>query len=177
MKQPIGREQSRQAAENVLPLTEHAYRVIHDRIVRLELAPGEKLKIAGLQEAHDLSSSPLREALNRLVQEGLVRADDGRGFFVASVSIPDLRDIGRLRTMLDTEALGESIRSGTDEWEAGIVAGFHRLELIEGRFGTGAVRLDGEVLGEDDLDLAPERLDGAVLQVGKRRIRRLIAAR
>lgn len=40
----------------------------------------------------------------------------------------------------------------------------------------GAVKLDGEVLGEDDLDLPPERLDGGVLQVGKRRIRRLRAA-
>ncbi len=37
----------------------------------------------------------------------------------------------------------------------------------------GAVRLDGEPLGADDLDLPPERLDGAVLQVGKRHFRRL----
>lgn len=144
MKPAPKRAKDVQPAEAGLPLTEHAYQVLHDRIVRLELGPGEKLKIAGLQEAHDLSSSPLREALNRLVQEGLVRADGGRGFFVADVSIPDLRDIGRLRTMLDTEALAESIRNGTDEWEAGIVAGFHRLELIEGRFSTGPVRLDSE---------------------------------
>jgi tyrosyl-tRNA synthetase len=39
--------------------------------------------------------------------------------------------------------------------------------------GQGAVRLDGEALAGDDLDLAPERLDGAVLQVGKRGFRRL----
>jgi len=37
----------------------------------------------------------------------------------------------------------------------------------------GAVRLGGDVLGEDDQDLAAGRLDGAVLQVGKRRFRRL----
>jgi len=41
----------------------------------------------------------------------------------------------------------------------------------------GAVKLDGEVLTEDELELAPERLDGAILQVGKRRIRRLRAVR
>ena len=39
--------------------------------------------------------------------------------------------------------------------------------------GQGAVKLDGEPLGADDLDLPPERLDGAVLQVGKREFRRL----
>jgi tyrosyl-tRNA synthetase len=37
----------------------------------------------------------------------------------------------------------------------------------------GGVKLDGEPLGADDLDLPPERLDGAVLQVGKRHFRRL----
>jgi tyrosyl-tRNA synthetase len=37
----------------------------------------------------------------------------------------------------------------------------------------GAVRLDGEALGEDDQDVAADRLDGGVLQVGKRRFRRL----
>jgi tyrosyl-tRNA synthetase len=37
----------------------------------------------------------------------------------------------------------------------------------------GGVRLDGEPLAADDLDLPRERLDGAVLQVGKRHFRRL----
>jgi tyrosyl-tRNA synthetase len=39
--------------------------------------------------------------------------------------------------------------------------------------GQGAVRLDGEPLSGEDLDVAPERLEGAVLQVGKRGFRRL----
>jgi tyrosyl-tRNA synthetase len=37
----------------------------------------------------------------------------------------------------------------------------------------GAVRLDGDRLGAGDQDLPAERLDGAVLQVGKRRFRRM----
>jgi len=39
----------------------------------------------------------------------------------------------------------------------------------------GAVKLDGEPLGDEDLDLGRERLDGAILQLGKRRFRRLRA--
>jgi tyrosyl-tRNA synthetase len=64
----------------------------------------------------------------------------------------------------------------------------HLPELIAELFGgsrsearrklaQGGVRLDGEPLGPDELDLAPERLDGAVLQVGKRQFRRLRVAR
>jgi tyrosyl-tRNA synthetase len=37
----------------------------------------------------------------------------------------------------------------------------------------GGVRIDGQPVAPDDLDLEPERLDGAVLQVGKRQFRRL----
>ncbi|MEA2222074.1 MAG: tyrosyl-tRNA synthetase [Solirubrobacteraceae bacterium] len=41
------------------------------------------------------------------------------------------------------------------------------------KLAQGAVKLDGTALGPGDLDLAPERLDGAILQVGKRQFRRM----
>ena len=53
------------------------------------------------------------------------------------------------------------------------------ISSSEGRrlLSQGGVRLDGEQLGDGDLDVAAERLDGAVLQVGKRRHKRFRAAR
>ena len=49
------------------------------------------------------------------------------------------------------------------------------LSRSEGRrlLAQGGVRVDGEPLGADDQDLPTERLDGALLQVGKRRFRRM----
>ncbi|HVF77204.1 MAG TPA: tyrosine--tRNA ligase [Solirubrobacteraceae bacterium] len=41
------------------------------------------------------------------------------------------------------------------------------------KIAQGAVKLDGDPLGSADIDIAPERLDGAILQVGKRRFRRM----
>jgi tyrosyl-tRNA synthetase len=41
------------------------------------------------------------------------------------------------------------------------------------RLGQGGVRLDGEQLDADELDVGAERLDGAILQVGRRQFRRL----
>jgi tyrosyl-tRNA synthetase len=66
----------------------------------------------------------------------------------------------------------------------GVNGSVHLPALISDAFGMsrsearrtlaqGGVRLDGEQLAADDLDLPPERLDGAVLQVGKRHFRRL----
>ena len=58
-----------------------------------------------------------------------------------------------------------------------IAAAFGRSRSEARRMlGQGAVKLGGTVLGGDDLDLDPARLDGAVLQVGKRQFRRLRTA-
>ena len=51
-----------------------------------------------------------------------------------------------------------------------------RISEARRMLGQGAVKLGGAVLGGDDLDLDPARLDGAVLQVGKRQFRRLLRA-
>jgi tyrosyl-tRNA synthetase len=56
-----------------------------------------------------------------------------------------------------------------------VVEALFGVSRSEGRrlLSQGGIRLDGEPLGPDDQDLPAERLDGAVLQVGKRRFRRL----
>lgn len=107
-------------------------------------APGAKLKLEQLQTTYGFSSSPLREALNRLSQEGLVNADERKGFRVAPISPEDLADITRMRLMLDVQALRDAMRTGNDAWEANIVAAFHRLEKIESRLSSGPVVLDAE---------------------------------
>ena len=108
------------------------------------LPPLAKLKVDELQQSYGVSSSPLREALSRLAQEGLVRADERRGFRVPALSSADLNDIVRMRLMLDVQALRESMALGEDAWEADIVASYHRLEKMEQRYGDGPAVLDDE---------------------------------
>jgi tyrosyl-tRNA synthetase len=59
-----------------------------------------------------------------------------------------------------------------------LMAGAFAISSSEARrlLKQGGVRLDGEALGEDALDFDPAELDGRVLQVGKRRFRRLRAS-
>lgn len=124
--------------------TEQALNSLRQDVLSLSYLPGTKLKVEELQKAYGLSSSPLREALNRLSEEGLVRADDRRGFRVALVSEDDLRDITRMRLLVDIPALEDSMQNGTDEWEARVVASFHLLEKVEIRLPDGPVVLDPE---------------------------------
>jgi GntR family carbon starvation induced transcriptional regulator len=126
------------------PLVDQAFARMRKDVLLGNFAAGTKLKVDELQKAYGVSSSPLREALSRLAQEGLVRADERRGFRVSPLSAPDLADITRMRVMLDVSALRDAIHEGNDDWEANIVAAFHRLEKIEARLSDGPVVLDEE---------------------------------
>lgn len=128
-------------------LSEQAFQRLRHDVLRGGHAPGTKLKVEALQTQYGYSSSPLREALNRLVQEGLVLADERRGFRVGLVSPEDIGDITRMRLMLDIPALRESLEHGDDAWEARLLACFHHLELIENRLPDGPVVLDDEWSG------------------------------
>ena len=132
------------SATNGTPLIDVAFAQMKTAIIRCELEPGTRLKVESLSKAYGLSSSPIREALNRLAQDGIVQATENRGFWVAPISVDDFKDITRLRVLLEQEALMDSIEHGDDEWEVGVLTAFHRLSLAEKRLGTGPVALDDD---------------------------------
>lgn len=95
------------------------------------LLPGSKLRLDELREQYDVSLSPLREALTRLVSDGLIVTNDKKGYRVAPVSADDFREVTALRMNLEVMALGESIRRGDEHWEDALVAAYHRLSRLE----------------------------------------------
>lgn len=125
-------------------LIEVALQKMKHAIVCGELAPGFKLKVDALSKAYGISSSPIREALNRLAQEGVVHASDNKGFRVAPISVADFNEISRIRILLESEALADSIEYGDDVWEGNVLAAFHRLSVAEKRLGEGPVALQDD---------------------------------
>jgi DNA-binding GntR family transcriptional regulator len=75
--------------------------------------------------------SVVREALSRLVAEGWVEAQDRRGFRVAPVSIPELRDINISRIEIEKVALRQSITLGGPEWEDGVRRTYDNLNSVQ----------------------------------------------
>ena len=112
-------------------LVESAYDRLRNDIVEGRLVPNAKLRIEELRNQYETGASPLREALNRLAGEGFVTVEGQRGFRVSPVSLSDLEDLTRMRILLECEALKESIENGDDDWEAEVVASFHRLTRAE----------------------------------------------
>jgi DNA-binding GntR family transcriptional regulator len=114
-------------------LTESAYRSIKNDLLIGAVAPGSKLRIEGLRERLGVGASPIREALSRLVAEGLVTAEEQKGFRAAPMSAQEFQEITDLRITLELMALREAIKNGGEEWESDIVAAHHRLAKAEAR--------------------------------------------
>lgn len=97
------------------------------------LPPDTKLKIEDLRQIYGGSANSLREALISLASEGMVEAVDQRGFRVASMTQTDLEDITRMRQEIEVLALSWSMKKGDVDWEANVVAAYHKLSVAEGR--------------------------------------------
>lgn len=108
-------------------LTERAAACVEADIVSGALAPGSRLAIAELAARYSVGATPVREGLSRLVARGLIVAIGQRGFRVSAISRADLEDITKLRTLVECEALRQSMLLGDDAWEGRIVAALHNL--------------------------------------------------
>ncbi|HVO14158.1 MAG TPA: FCD domain-containing protein [Alphaproteobacteria bacterium] len=117
-------------------LSNIAFERLRTDVVTGNFAPGEKLHVEQLGHRYGISLSPLREALSRLAETGLVVAEQQRGYRVASVSIDEYRDIIETRLLLEKEALVRSLKLGDLEWETAVVASFHRLSRIHAAVDT-----------------------------------------
>jgi len=120
-------------AAKATTLASSVFEQLREAILTGAIAPGEKLKTEILRKTYDAGLSPVREALNRLVAEGLVVQQDQRGFYVSTVSTDELDDITRTRCLIGEFALRAAIAKGGPDWEEGIVVAFHRFDRYLGQ--------------------------------------------
>jgi DNA-binding GntR family transcriptional regulator len=76
----------RPATDGAEPLTEQAYRLIEEQIVTLRLKPGDVLSEQMLSVTFGIGRTPVREALQRLAQEGLVIILPRKGILVSDLN-------------------------------------------------------------------------------------------
>ena len=74
-------------------LTRQAYRLIRDEIIKGQLDSQKHLTEGYFADRFGISKSPIREALNLLESEGLIRIIPRRGAFVADFSLHDIEEI------------------------------------------------------------------------------------
>jgi DNA-binding GntR family transcriptional regulator len=91
---------------------------IRQAILSGVLEPGEQLREAHIAEEMGISRSPIREALSRLEEEGLVNKVPFKGAFVASVSPETIAEIAGIRTQLEPYAVNLALpRLTSTDWK------------------------------------------------------------
>lgn len=84
-------------------LVDRATDEIHRAILNGDLAPGSTVSIVDLCERFSISHIPVREALRRLESEGVIGLRPGRSALVATVTSDELRNIYRLRKLVEAD--------------------------------------------------------------------------
>ena len=100
--------------DDYLPLRDVVFNTLRQAILRGELKPGERLMEIQLANKLGVSRTPIREAIRRLEQEGLVR-ESGKGVKVVGISIQDLEDIYEIRSRIEGLAARRCAECATEE--------------------------------------------------------------
>lgn len=90
-------------------------------------APRTQLSEVALSQQLSVSRGPIREAMQRLLQEGLLRGERNRGVFVVDLGPDDVRDVYLARSAVERSAAAIVATDGTDETFADLQAKVDQL--------------------------------------------------
>jgi DNA-binding GntR family transcriptional regulator len=94
---------------NYLSLKDRVYQNIKFQIIRGTLKPGTRLPEEELSKAMNISRAPIREAFNRLEEEGFVTIIPRKGAAVSNITTQMIEDIFEIRETLESLAVKKSI--------------------------------------------------------------------
>lgn len=109
-------------------LAEYAFEQLRKDLKANRYGHAGRLPLEKLKSLYDVGAAPLREALSRLIEAGLVVQVGQKGFSVAPASLEDMRDVVETRRFLEVRALEDALTNKDDRWEGDLVAAFHRFE-------------------------------------------------
>jgi DNA-binding GntR family transcriptional regulator len=101
---------------------QHALDALRRAIISGDLRPGQKIRQEEIADTLGVSIAPVREALRALEQEGQVRYEPRRGYFVTELRVEDLTEIYALRQVLEERAVRHALPTLDDD-------ALHRIEL------------------------------------------------
>ena len=87
-------------------VSEHLFQLM----IRGVLKPGDKVNELALAKSLRVSRNPIREAIRKLEQKGILVTEPGRGAFVRELDDRDINEIGELRLLIETTSLRRSMK-------------------------------------------------------------------
>ena len=140
---------------------DYVYRSLRHRILSRELLPGERLNEVELAESLNMSRTPVREALARLTNYGLVTTAPRRGASVRRLSHQDVVDLLDMREALECLA----VRLATPRLQAEQIAALRDHLLLRRTEALAGQPRNDEPFGEHDLHASLVTASGNALLV------------
>ena len=145
-------------------MTDAVYDQLKTAIVELRIPPGEPLREADIAQGLSVSKTPVREALARLEQDGLVELYSFRSAVVTDYTARDLQEIYELREIIEVAAARSAAESMSERGLADL-----------GRIASECVRLSDAGGGPELVRLISEFDTVLFEEVQNRRIRAILA--
>lgn len=112
-----------------VPVTVQVHALLRQRILRLQLKPGEALSEKELSVQLGVSRTPVREAFIRLSEEGLVDIFPQRGTLVSPIRMGEIEEAQFLRDILETAIVRRAARDIDEASLAQIEANLQRQDV------------------------------------------------
>ena len=124
------------------PLKDLVYLELKHKILTGEIVSQTRLMEIDLSEKMNVSRTPIREAIKRLSDDGLVKVEPRRGAYVANISIKDMLDVFEVREDMEgfvaklaaqriTDEEKDTLRAIAAEYEEAIEKADDKEHIIE----------------------------------------------
>jgi DNA-binding GntR family transcriptional regulator len=138
---------------------------LRDSIVNGDLTPGSQLSEVELANTFGVSRGPVREALQRLIQEGLLRSEPHRGVFSPVLTDQDIVDIYLARDALESAAVRQIVGASNE------AAAYRALDEVVTGMEEAEASGDWEAVGALDLEFHT----ALVASTGSQRLQRMFS--
>ena len=124
------------------PLKDLVYLELKHKILTGEIVSQTRLMEIDLSEKMNVSRTPIREAIKRLADDGLVKVEPRRGAYVANISIKDMLDVFEVREDMEgfvaklaaqriTDEEKEELKAIAAEYESSLEEAEDKEKIIE----------------------------------------------
>lgn len=123
-------------------LSDQAFELIRERILSTAIPPLAPIRQDALANELGISKIPLREALGRLEQHGLLRSHPNRGYFVPALTAAEAEEVFALRLKIEPEAAAQASLDADDAQRETAKAALVALEAMVSADAQRAVALN-----------------------------------
>lgn len=92
-------------------LVNQIYSLLKEKLINCELKNGQKIDIKAISQEFNVSQTPIREAVHRLIKDGFITNIPRRGYYITKLEKRDLEEIYELRQLIECYSLKYAIQN------------------------------------------------------------------